>query len=435
LIEGIVVLRTPPQGSLFAGRYRVGPVLGEGGMGIVLSAVDEKTNVPCALKVVSGVSSEQDAARLLREARALMLVSSTHVVRIFDVDELEGVPFLVLERLEGQDLARLSEGGVPLPPRDVATFAFEACEALTQAHAVGIIHRDIKPSNLFLARQPDGREIVKVLDFGISKAAPGDNLGAFTSSHQPLGSPQFISPEQIANPKSVDPRTDIWSLGAVMFRLLSGQYPFAGKTKLEIHQAITTGKREPLHAVAPTVPAGLAGVVERCLSHDREERYGSAAELAAALLPYTEVEPELPTAVDEEPPTREIVRVVRAPKMGRTRFVVLGLGIAIPLLGFLVIRRGAPGAPMAIPSPSIAASFPPPVEASIAAATLPSPTESGSSAPSARPVRASRPRPHPGPPSPPAREPAPRSDEPAPAPPTPMATPTSSSQLRTNPYR
>jgi serine/threonine-protein kinase len=395
---GIVVSQTPTQGSLFAGRYRVGPVLGEGGLGVVLSAVDERTNEACALKVLAGVSSEHDRARLLREARALRLISSTHVVRVFDVDELDGVPFLVLERLEGQDLARLSADGEPIVAHRVASYAVQVCEALTQAHAAGIIHRDIKPSNLFLAKQPDGREIVKVLDVGISKAAPGDKLGAFTSSHPTLGSPQFISPEQLESAKSVDLRTDIWSLGAVMFRLLSGRYPFNGPTRLAIQQAIVLGQRERLLDVAPNVHSGLAFIVERCLDLDRDMRYASASDLAAALRPFAENATEMATVPDEEAPTREIVRE-RAPEPPRPapyRFLVLALGVAVPVIVFLALPRRSPAPPIVTTEQPLAeSSLAPPTSA------LPStePVLSSSSArPASSPVRASRPSPAPAPP-------------------------------------
>jgi eukaryotic-like serine/threonine-protein kinase len=280
-----VASRIPPKGSLFAGRYRVDSVLGQGGMGVVLTVIDEKTNVTCALKLVSGLQLSRDAPRLIREARALMLISSAHVVRVFDVDEVDGVPYVVLEKLDGQDLFKLAADGQPMPPSIVALYATQVCDALSQAHAVGIIHRDIKLSNLFLAHLPDGSSIIKVLDFGISKAAPGDELGSITSSHQPLGSPQFISPEQLRNPKAVDARTDLWSLGVVMFRLLSGRYPFEGKTALAVHKAIARGERPTLAEVIPDLPREMLAIVERCLSPDPAGRHASAAELGAALRP------------------------------------------------------------------------------------------------------------------------------------------------------
>jgi eukaryotic-like serine/threonine-protein kinase len=282
------VVAAPTRGSMFAKRYRIEHVLGQGGMGVVVAARDEKTGVRCAIKLLGKEASRTDTPRLMREARALMLLTSEHVVRIFDVGEdASAGPYLVLERLDGRDLAKLAPLGTPLPWSNVAAYAHDACRALAHAHAIGIIHRDIKPSNLFLARTSDGREIVKVLDFGVSKltASAGHWEGQRTLTGNggdgALGSPQFISPEQLADPRGVDARTDLWSMGVVMFRLLTGRFPFEGTTVAEIFNAVL---RAPIPSLDDTdVPPALAAIVMRCLTRDVDGRIATAEELANAL--------------------------------------------------------------------------------------------------------------------------------------------------------
>jgi eukaryotic-like serine/threonine-protein kinase len=298
-----MVVKPPPQGSLFAGRYRVDRLLGHGGMGVVVGARDEKTGVPCAIKLLDPSAPASDTARLLREARALMLLSSPHVVRIFDVGEdAEAGAYLVLERLEGSDLAKASPLGTPLPFGRVAAYVIEVCEALAQAHAIGIIHRDIKPSNLFLARLAGGSSVVKVLDFGVSKLttmAGWEGQKTLTSGDGALGSPQFISPEQLRDPRSVDARTDLWSVGVVLFRLITGTFPFEGATVAEIFSAILSAPIPTLADRGVTVPEGLEAVVGACLSRDLDARVGSAHELSELLRPFADDTSSIGPVVDE----------------------------------------------------------------------------------------------------------------------------------------
>jgi serine/threonine-protein kinase len=256
-------------------------------MGTVLAVHDEETGRDCALKLLNRPNVRVDAARVLREGRALMQISNEHVVQILDVAEHRGWgPFLVLERLHGNSLAELAPKGHAFLWSQVVSYALQTCDALGHVHALGIIHRDIKPSNLFLTRDagPDGEPILKVLDFGIAKMLAPDGAGATSSlTAGALGSPQFMSPEQIANPRLVDARTDLWSLGVVIFRLVTGRYPFAGANLGELSAAVLKGRYPTFEACGIEAPASLQAAVARCLMRRPEDRWPSAMALAEAL--------------------------------------------------------------------------------------------------------------------------------------------------------
>jgi serine/threonine-protein kinase len=271
----------PVLGSVFASRYRIDEVLGQGGMGVVVGALDQKTGVPCAIKILR---APKHAERMLREARALMLLSSPHIVRIFDVGEQDdGQPYLVLEHLRGRALSEMAPLGERLPPAVVTRFGVQICEALAVAHARGIVHRDIKLSNLFVIDEPDGRQTIKLLDFGISKLEPTPQWSherTLTEAGTVLGSPHFMSPEQLRTPHAVDARTDLWAVGVVLFRLLTGRFPFDGETKEATFEAILASSQPPEIDPAIEVPPGLRNVVARCLTRELSARYDSAEAVA-----------------------------------------------------------------------------------------------------------------------------------------------------------
>jgi len=204
------------EGTLLAGKYRVERLLGAGGMGYVVAAVHEQLDQRVAVKLLATELWEnKDAAtRFLREARAAVRIRSEHVARVLDVDELEnGEPYMVMEFLSGQDLAHELEAQERFEPRIAIDYLLQVCEAVAEAHSLGVIHRDLKPANLFLTRRADGSPLVKVLDFGISKAISpetGTSGQSLTAPQSLLGSPAYMSPEQVRRPKTVDIRTDIW---------------------------------------------------------------------------------------------------------------------------------------------------------------------------------------------------------------------------------
>jgi eukaryotic-like serine/threonine-protein kinase len=275
-------------GEILAGKYKVERVLGVGGMGVVLSAIHMQLEQRVALKfLLPEVLGNADiVARFAREARAAAKIQSEHVARVIDVGTLaEGSPYMVMEYLEGQDLAAVLEARGPLSIGDAVSYVLQACEALAEAHAAGIIHRDLKPANLFLAQRADRGTLVKVLDFGISKTTLGPDA-KLTKTSTLVGSPLYMSPEQLTSSKSVDPRSDIWSLGVILYEFLSGCPPFIADTMPEIVAMIIGGTPPSIRDVRPDIPVELSNVIARCLERNLVARFDSVERLARALAPF-----------------------------------------------------------------------------------------------------------------------------------------------------
>src|SRR5689334_2466189 len=277
-------------GDIIAGKYRVDKVLGVGGMGVVVAAhhidLDEKVAIKFLLPDVLG---NQDAViRFAREARAAVKIKSEHVAKVTDVGKLEnGAPYMVMEYLEGTDLAGwLTQQGV-LPPDLAVDFLLQACEAIAEAHTVGIVHRDLKPANLFVIRRPDGALAVKVLDFGISKAADAGGISSgMTHTAAFMGSPLYMSPEQMHSPKDADVRTDVWALGVILFELLTGELPFVADSIFALREQMLSTAPASLRSKRPDAPEGLEAAIQRCLDKDRQKRFQTIGELSLALLPF-----------------------------------------------------------------------------------------------------------------------------------------------------
>ncbi len=277
-------------GDVLVGKYRVERVLGAGGMGVVVAAHHIQLDEKVALKFLlpEALRSPEAAARFLREAQAAVKIKSEHVARVSDVGQLEsGAPYMVMEYLEGGDLSGWLEDRGPMPAEQAVEFVLQACEAIAEAHALGIVHRDLKPANLFCVRRADTRLSVKVLDFGISKVTGGAKADAsMTRTTSVMGSPMYMSPEQMQASRQVDSRTDIWSLGVILFELLSGRLPFEAEAVTELAIKIATLPPESLRSLRPEVPIGLEQVVLRCLEKDRERRFPDVGALATALEAY-----------------------------------------------------------------------------------------------------------------------------------------------------
>jgi serine/threonine-protein kinase len=279
------------EGQMLAGKYRVERILGRGGMGMVVRARHVQLDEPVAVKLMlpEVAQSPEAVARFTREARAAAKIKSEHVVRVSDVATLEdGSPYMVMEFLEGRDLESLVHERKRLPVDEAIEYFLQACEAIAEAHSLGIVHRDLKPANLFLGSRRDGSPIVKVLDFGISKVSSttGSSDGAMTRTSAIMGSPLYMSPEQMTSSRDVDARSDIWALGVILYELLSGAQPFTGETLPQVCAQVLEAKPARLGSLVPGLPNGLEAAVHRCLEKQPAMRYGTVAELARALVPY-----------------------------------------------------------------------------------------------------------------------------------------------------
>ncbi len=303
------------QGEVLRNKYRVERVLGSGGMGTVVLATHLKMMQLVAIKLLLPETRDMPdvVLRFAREARAASRLKSAHAVRILDVDESEsGEPFIVMEFLEGTDLHQHVEKAGPLPIQTAVTYVLQACEGLAEAHAAGIIHRDLKPANLFLTTGADGAPLVKILDFGISKAIEGEGTGEhlITAPASVMGSPSYMSPEQIKNAASVDVRTDIWSLGVVLHQLLTGALPFRATNIASLAARITVDPPEPVRTLRADTPPDLERVILRCMEKDPAARFADVTELARALGPFA---PAGSVAALRVARTAETRRAVEAP--------------------------------------------------------------------------------------------------------------------------
>jgi serine/threonine protein kinase len=276
-------------GEVIAKKYEVTGVLGSGGMGYVISARHTELGEMVALKFLrpEALAHPELVERFAREARAAAKIRSEHVANVFDVGTLpDGTPYIVMEHLAGKDLADHLHQEGPLPIGVAVEYIMQACEALAAAHAHGIVHRDIKPENIFLTRQARGMEIIKVLDFGISKVALPRGKRDLVRTQMALGSPVYMSPEQIRHTEHVDARSDIWAVGCVLFELLTGVTAFDEPSLLELSAAILEREPVPLLTLRPDASQELEDVVLRCLAKNPDDRYQNVAELAIALFPF-----------------------------------------------------------------------------------------------------------------------------------------------------
>jgi serine/threonine-protein kinase len=273
-------------GDVLAGKYRVERVLGVGGMGVVVAAWHEQLETRVALKFLlpDALGNPEAVNRFLREARAAVKITGEHVARVSDVGQLEnGAPYIVMEYLEGLDLAAWLQQRGSLRIDMAVDFLLQACEAIADAHTLGIVHRDLKPANLFCVQRSDGQLSIKVLDFGISKVTTPGGSNDMTRTTALVGSPYYMSPEQLLSAKMVDARTDIWSLGIILFELISGRVPFKAEAVTELALRIAMDPTPAVRTFRGDVPPGLELALSRCLEKDRERRFQNVGELAVAV--------------------------------------------------------------------------------------------------------------------------------------------------------
>ncbi|HSD88285.1 MAG TPA: serine/threonine-protein kinase, partial [Kofleriaceae bacterium] len=327
----------PARGSVLLGKYRVESTLGFGGMGLVIKAHNVQLDEDVAIKILrEDVQLDEDhITRFLREAKNAVRLKSEHVARIRDVGTFEdGRPYMVMELLEGLDLGRLLLDHGRIEPTRAVDLLLQACDAIAEAHSLGIVHRDIKPTNLFVAKRRDGSDLLKVLDFGISKATVGSEM-ALTQTQSMLGTPAYMSPEQMRSARTADQRSDIWSLGCVLYELVEGHQPFEASNFAELCVMVATEDPQPL-VHGPQV----GGVLMRCLAKDLDERYQHVGELAVDLAPLSS---------DPESAQHQVTRILRLIHRGSdsrdgTPVPKTGLGMRTPLPGSTpVLRAGVAG--------------------------------------------------------------------------------------------
>lgn len=295
-------------GEVLLGKYRVERELGRGGMGYVVAARHLELGELVAIKMILGEYAANDdmVRRFMREARAAAQIASDHVVRVNDVGRLPtGEPYMVMELLKGEDLeAVLSRAPLDVP--GAVDLLLQVIEAVAEAHAVGIVHRDLKPANLFLTRRRSGASCVKVLDFGISKLIGDETSRTHTATPGVLGSPLYMSPEQLRTPGEVDGRGDVWSLGVILFQMLTQDYPFVAETLPQLLVMVLDSEPVRLRKLLPLAPEGLEKVLLRALEKDREQRYPTVTDLALALAPYgTEASRVSLASIESALPARE----------------------------------------------------------------------------------------------------------------------------------
>ncbi len=273
-------------GEVLAGKYRVDLVLGVGGMGVVVAATHLHLDQKVAIKfmLAPGLQNPALVERFSREARAAVRLKSDHVARVLDVGVLEsGSPYMVMEFLDGSDLGDMIARYGAMPVDTAVDCVLQACDAVAEAHSLGIVHRDLKPRNLFWTRRNDGRALVKVLDFGISKHKSGASDLSLTRTTEIIGSPNYMSPEQFRAARAADERSDIWALGVILYELLTGHVPFEADTITQLTAMVLSDPPRAITSLRADVPEELARAIACCLEKDPAKRFPSVARLAEAL--------------------------------------------------------------------------------------------------------------------------------------------------------
>jgi serine/threonine protein kinase len=307
-----------PEPGQSLGKYKIASQLGEGAMGFVYDAVHRQLGTRVAIKVLKPVHAIEhtEVQRFEREARAAAALTSPHVVRIFDVDvSPSGLPYIVMERLDGRDIANELCSREQIPIDEVVDWALQVCDALADAHRQGIIHRDIKTSNVFLVRV-NGKTIAKVLDFGTSKMSTLTGEASLTATDKWVGTPHYMSPEQLRG-GTLDGRSDVWAVGVLLYRVFSRRFPFEGDAPGALAIAIATENAVPLGELRPDLPPGLSSAVMRAFEKKPENRHASIDAFAAALAPFgTRSRDPGPAIAKGSPNVRPPVTSTRGNRMG-----------------------------------------------------------------------------------------------------------------------
>jgi serine/threonine protein kinase len=369
-------------GTIVGGKYRIDGFLGTGGMGVVLSATHLELDAPVAIKIVRDdfATNEAIVSRLLFEARAVARMQSIHVVRVLDVARLpNGAPYIVMEKLHGGDMAALIEQRGPIPIAEAIGYVLQACEGLSEAHGIGIVHRDLKPENLFLAVRPEG-VVLKILDFGISKDV-GSSIRegrrtTLTKGGAAIGSPSYMAPEQIRAEPNLDARADIWSLGTILFELLTGRRAFEAETVALMYQKVLTEDPPSLLDFLPDAPPELNTIIRLCLQKNADDRFQTVQELISALRALSR--PVVMPRPRQESGIMMIPAAAEAPRGGVSLSVKLGLFATTTLLvaasvafWLLQVRTPPPRTPLTQAVPTVTPANGPTPPAPVAAQPTP----------------------------------------------------------------
>jgi serine/threonine-protein kinase len=403
--------RLPEPGETIAGKYLLLRMLGRGGVGVVFEAEHLKLRQTVAIKVLAAEMIAQPAMveRFEREARAMAMLASPRVTRVTDVDVTpEGIPFLVMEYLKGRDLqSELKERGA-LPTHEAVSWVREACAGMSVVHAAGVVHRDLKPANLFIVDGPP--RSLKIMDFGISKISGDDHEMTMTTTS--LGTPAYMSPEQVRSAKHIDVRSDVWSLGVILYRALAGKLPFAGSGSTGMAVAIATEEPAPIEQWRPDLPPGLVAIVRRTLQKDPNARFPTVQALADALAPFEQPTgaPPIVTAPasmpGSEPTLASVSHTSSSSQPRRSRALPIAIGAiaaasALGVAAFFALRSPtekspapaattteAPTAPAAKPPVTVEEiePAPPPKTSSSASATIAAPKPAAPKPPAPRPA-------------------------------------------------
>ena len=403
-------------GDVIAGKYEIEKVIGQGGMGIVVRATHLGLREKVALKFMhpSMADNPSHAARFIREARAAVKLREEHVARVLDLGELEGTgPYIVMEYLEGVDLLEHLKRRAPLPVAEAIELCRQAASGVAAAHEAGIVHRDLKPGNMFMTETRGGPRL-KVLDFGVSKYLEGDSL-AVTGTHMVVGSPMYMAPELFETARNASPASDVWALGVIFYRMLTGRLPFFAETLPELVTKVHFGRPTPVTHWRPELTPEICEILQTCLARDPGRRYADARAMLGALdrLPAavrSHVAPpapvpaapilapvELLTLADRSAP--ELSRAAAAPAPHRPWMsAVIGAAAASLLFGVIWLASiGGSDPEPASPKPAAASEPPrepePIVTPPVDAAVRPPPADAAPEKPRrSRPKRDPRPR-------------------------------------------
>ena len=406
-------------GRTAGGKYRLVRLLGSGGMGEVYEAQHSIVGRRFAIKFLHPdlAGNTEIVARFQREAQAAGSLENENIAAVVDAGSADdGAPYLVMEYLEGEDLAQLLVRTGPLPVPRAAYIMIQACRGLVAAHARNIVHRDLKPENLFICKRNDGSDLAKVLDFGIAKLHTGGDGTGLTHTGATMGTPFYMSLEQARGAKEVDHRTDIYALGVILYEILSGAKPHPGESYNEILYHVISNEPAPLDSLRVGLPAGLATVVHKAMAREAEDRYASVVDLMEALIPFAgravtplrtslgatvpspSSIPKIPTPKEPlpaSPEPKEAKKAVDRVSLGHRRFVLLGVvavvgAVALGVVLWLALGRrpetqAPPPVPVAAPAPAPPVSAPAPVPAPTPAPTVTLPSVEKAENPPARP--------------------------------------------------